>query len=95
MIIQFSKDIILSDWTYYDVNNRNWAYRYNTFNNITNGFYVIIRNNNRDERYYVNFYHQLRYLHNYFQPTNIYHIEPYKRYVDEFLIKMSKLTSFT
>jgi hypothetical protein len=89
MQIKFSKNIELSDWENpgYDPMEIIWCKW------LKENLIVSVRERQRD-CCYVNFYSQLRYLHNYFPKEIDGDLEFTKRYVDEFLIKMSKLISF-
>jgi hypothetical protein len=103
MIIQFNKNLALSDWYIYGSNSdqlwlsaeKIWCRDKIVIDESDDLVIVVARKNPHTNECYVNFYNKLYHLHDYFPiPANRDNVENYKRYVDEFLMRMSKLNIF-
>ena len=104
MIIQFHKNLQLSDWyiitdlIYTESKEVIW-YRAQIIDvgegRETDTTRVMVRKGYESGRYYVNFYSKLYHLNKYYsEPIEYYGAEDYKAHIDSFLIKMSKLNIF-
>lgn len=98
VIIKFSKDIELADW---HTNNDSpfpiWHRKlvpYEDYDEVIIVSVRSLRDNYTHKCCYANFYSQLSFLHSCFPRGIDGDLEFAKQYVDNFLIKMSKLTAF-
>lgn len=87
MIIEFSKNTELSDWIF---QNEAWCVRRDAYHNVV----VSVGKYLYQSGCFAIFFLQLDFLHNYFPKFIDGDLEFSKDYVDQFLIKMSKLTAF-
>jgi hypothetical protein len=97
MIIKFSKDIELEDWSNDGLNRDEtiWKRRMIVNNPTLPRLVVSVRKNLPIiDQCYANFYGPLRFLHKYFPEYIIGDLESAKEQVDNFLIKMSGLAAF-
>jgi len=107
MIIKFSKDVELSDWTLNPQPDspihplsEHWHRIYKTQENqyvigvSVKQLYWATAFAPNYKKSYAMFYHSLSYLHNCFSDNIDGDVEFAKQQVDQFLIRMSNLTSF-
>jgi hypothetical protein len=101
MIIQFNKNITLSEWDFrfgyqykrnlneYNLHNKETSEEVRILITIRDGYFG-------DNKHYIYFYHDLYYLNNIFDERVVVDgdIDFAKKSVDEFLIRMSHLTAF-
>jgi hypothetical protein len=100
MIINFSKDIKLESWLceirddVYGEEESIWTRKLVPYADFDWTTMVSVRKNLWAPKCYANFYSQLSFLHDHFPKFVEGDLEFSKRYVDNFLIKMSGLTAF-
>lgn len=97
MIINYSSNLILSDWQSREAKSQSAWIKCKIINNniIEPALVSIIKWQNEDNKLYVNFYNELHILHPLFNVSVINgDLETLKDYIDNFLLRLSKVAAF-